>query len=495
MLEYIFHPKSVAVVGVSRNPVQQGLMLPFITCAFPGPVYPVNREGGEILGRKAYRDLKEIPGPVDYVVFGTPAASIPGLLEDCAVKGVKVASMFTAGFGESGTTAGKALQDKIRAAARRGGIRLIGPNCLGLYCPAGRISFIPDPPLEPGPVGFIAQSGGNSVYAIRAGAARGLTFSKVVSYGNGVDIDESELLEYLAGDPETRIIGAYLEGIKDGRRFREALRRAAAAKPVIVMKAGNTGAGARTSASHTGALAGEHRVWETVIRGSGAIAVGSMEEMLDMMVAFRYLPRVTGKRVGIVGWGGGASVQAADECEAEGLIVPRFPESLKAELAGYWLSAGSILDNPVDTVSWTQLPKPVIASAAKQSPGDNAEDCSVAPMESETPRNDGFTHIIRAVAAWPDIDILILHIGVIGGLMSEADMLSFLPRIIDIYIESARTSGKPTAIVLHSNATPGTAAAFFTEAKRCQAAGLPVFDSFRHAARALRRYAEFCQTP
>ncbi len=197
-LEYIFHPRSVAVVGVSQNPVQLGLMRPFITCGFAGPVYPVNRQGGEILGLKVYTSLNDIPGTVDYVVFGTPAPSIPRLLEDCAVKGVKVASLFTAGFGESGNAEGSALQDEICTIARRGGIRLIGPNCLGLYCPAGRISFIPDPPLEPGPVGFIAQSGGNSVYMIRAGAARGLSFSKVVSYGNAADIDESELLDYLA---------------------------------------------------------------------------------------------------------------------------------------------------------------------------------------------------------------------------------------------------------------------------------------------------------
>ncbi|MBI4331521.1 MAG: CoA-binding protein [Chloroflexi bacterium] len=460
-LDSIFHPKSVAVVGVSNTPVQLGLMRPFLTCGFAGNIYPVHRDGGTILGLKVYRSIADIPGLVDYVVFGTPAASIPSLLEECAAKGVKAASFFTAGFGETGTEGGKSLERRILEIARYAGIRLIGPNCLGLYCPESHISFIPDSPLEPGSVGFISQSGGNSVYVIRAGASRGLTFSKVVSYGNAVDVDESELLEYLADDAATGVIGAYVEGVKDGERFRRALREAAAKKPVIVMKGGNTRSGARASASHTGALASQKHIWDSLLRESQAMGVESMEEMLDLLVAFRYMRPVRGTRAGIVGWGGGASVQAADECEAEGLDLPAFPPSLRNELARHWLPTGSILGNPVDTVSWSR---------------DRA----------------GFAKIIDAVAAWDGVDVLILHMGVIGGLMGLETMLELFPVVTGAYIEAAGKTSKPVAVVFHSNATPEVGAAFFEQARKCQQAAIPVYDSLGRTARAIVRYAGFC---
>ncbi len=460
-LDGIFHPRSVAVIGVSNVPVQAGLLEPFVTCGFKGNIYPVGRSGGEIFGLKIYPSLSEIPGPVDYAVFGTPAASVPSLIEECVRKGVKAASFFTGGFSEVGTAEGKELQARILGLARKGGMRLIGPNCLGLYCPGSRIAFIPDPPLGPGPVALFSQSGGNCVYAIRAGAPRGLRFSKVASYGNAVDIDESELLEYFAADAETKIIGGYIEGFKDGSRFDRALRTAASKKPVVIMKGGKTGAGARSCLSHTGSLAGGDGIWRTVARRNGALLVASMEEMIDSLVTFRFLPPVKGTRAAVVGWGGGASVQAADECEKEGLTLPCFPEAVQEEMANHWMKAGSILDNPVDTVSWTRDPK-------------------------------GFRGVIDAVARWDGADVLILHMGVIGGLMSLAAMLEYLPSVVDTYVEAIKSAGKPAAIILHSNATSDTWAAFYPEARKCVDAGVPVYHSFSGAARAIVRYSEWC---
>lgn len=460
-LDYIFHPKSVAVVGVSPDPVQWGLIDPFIGCGFPGKLYPVHPNYQEVLGLKVYKSIKDIPGTVDYVVFGTPASSVPFVLQECALKGVKVVSFFTAGFSESGTEGGRRLEGEILNIARQSGIRLIGPNCLGLYCPRSRIGFIPDPPLEPGPVGFISQSGGNSIYFIRTGAARGLLFSKVISYGNGVDIDESELLEYMASDPETEIIAVYVEGVKNGRRFCQALQKAASVKPVIVLKSGQTGAGVRSCASHTGAMAGDWQVWDAAVRQSGALMVDSMEEMVDLAVTFRYMRHVTGRRAGVVGWGGGASVLAADVCEAEGLIVPPFPALLQAELIKYFPAAGSILTNPVDSVSWTK------GSA-------------------------GYQGIIKAVANWDGIDILILQAGLVAGLLSDKMMLEFYPKLVDIYLEGARNSPKPAAIILHSNVTSQWWTLFYQQAQRCFEAGIPVYHSFQGAVRAISRYYRYC---
>ncbi|MDP2720279.1 MAG: CoA-binding protein [Dehalococcoidia bacterium] len=460
-LDGIFHPESVAVVGASEGLVQMGLLRPFVTCGFPGKIYPVNHNGGEVLGLKVYKSIKDIPGRLDYVVFVTPASTISSLLEECAAKGVKAASFFTAGFGESGCDEGKALQEKIVEIARREGVRLIGPNCLGIYCPAGRISYIPDPPLKTGPVGFISQSGGNAVYIIRAGDPRGLGFSKVVSYGNGVDIDESELLEYMAGDDETEIIGLYIEGVKNGRRFLDTLKKAASRKPVIILKGGCTDTGKRAALSHTGSIAGSKEVWDSTVRESGAMTVNTMEDMVDYLVTFTYMPKLHGNRVGIAGWGGGASVQAADICEGEGFSVPPFPEELQRQMAGYWLRAGSILGNPVDTVSWTGNP-------------------------------DNFRNIIKCAANWDGIDILMLQIGVIGGLMGMATMLEFLPKVVDSYIDVIKAVRKPAAIVLHSNATAAGWEAFYVQAAKCREAGIPVYHSLQGAARALNAYYRYC---
>ena len=169
--------------------------------------------------------------------------------------------------------------------ARQGNMRVIGPNCLGLFYPAGRIGLSPDLPMEPGPVGFLCQSGGNVTFMARHAASRGLRFSKIVSYGNACDIDECDLLDYFASDPETKVIAAYIEGTHDGGRLLPVLRRAAAAKPVVVFKGGFSPDGERAASSHTGSLAGADAVWDGLLRQVGAVRVFSIEEMVDMLVA------------------------------------------------------------------------------------------------------------------------------------------------------------------------------------------------------------------
>ena len=197
-----------------------------VSHGFPGDVYPVNHRGGEVLGRKIYTSVKDIPGPVDYVFLQIPAKATVEVIRDCGAKGVKLAAFFTAGFGESEIKGGSELEQELLRVARQGGVRLLGPNCMGFYCPAAKLAFAYELPQESGPVGVLCQSGGHSGHLVRAGAQRGIRFSKVVSYGNAADLNEADLLEYFTEDPETRIIIVYIEGVREGKRFFQALRKA-----------------------------------------------------------------------------------------------------------------------------------------------------------------------------------------------------------------------------------------------------------------------------
>lgn len=259
-LDFLFHPNSIAVVGVSTDTTRlasgQVFLRALIDAGFKGKIYAVSRERGEIFGFKIHPGINNIPDRVDYVISAIPAQDTPQLIIDCADKGVKAIHMFTAGFSEIADEEGEQLQSQIATMARQRGIPIIGPNCMGLYCPKTGLAFHPDMPKESGPIGFISQSGGNAILAVREAGSRGVYFSKVISYGNACDLNESDFLEYLTHDPETRIIAAYIEGVKDGARFIEALKQATKVKPVIVYKGGITESGTRAVASHTGVIAG-----------------------------------------------------------------------------------------------------------------------------------------------------------------------------------------------------------------------------------------------
>ena len=249
-LEHLFHPRSVAVVGASTS---QGPGGGFVTAiqemGYQGALYPVNPKAEEIQGLKCYPSLLDVPGEVDYVISSVPARIVPQLVEDSAAKGAKAVHFFTAGFSETGEADRAGMEAHLLARARELGLRLIGPNCMGLYCPESGLSFMPGMPKEPGPVGMVSQSGANAGEFCRTGGVRGLRISKAISYGNALDLNESDFLEYLGQDTKTEIIVGYIEGVKDGQRFLRALRAAATAKPVIILKGGQTEAGARATAS------------------------------------------------------------------------------------------------------------------------------------------------------------------------------------------------------------------------------------------------------
>lgn len=348
-LDAAFAPSSVAVIGAGPLSAGRYYVEGLQAFEFKGPLYPVSPGGGQLLGLTVHRSLTEVPGPVDLAISCIPARAVPGLVRECVEKRVKVLSMFTSGFSETGSQAGRALEDEIVHVAREGGVRLIGPNCMGVYSPRGGVSFVSDFPKEAGGVALVCQSGGNAIYLVRLGAERGIRFSKVISYGNASDVNESDLLQYLADDEETGLVTAYIEGVKDGGRFRQALGRLAARKPVVVLKGGVTGEGARAASSHTSSLAGSDRVWSALLEEAGALRVGTLYELVDIMVTFQFLRPVRGRRVAMVGGGGGASVLATDACALSGFSLPAIPPGVsKAMRAKLDSDAGLILTNPVE---------------------------------------------------------------------------------------------------------------------------------------------------
>ncbi|MDY7031219.1 MAG: CoA-binding protein, partial [Thermodesulfobacteriota bacterium] len=351
-IDTVFHPRSIALVGTTPDPNNwAGQMIPeaLMEFKYDGELYFVSRKYNELWGFPTYPSIEDIPGPVDYVICSIAARFTPRLMEECALKGVKVIHLFTSGFSETCEEEGCRLEEEICFIAQKRGIRIIGPNSPGIYCPESKLTFSSILPKVSGPVACLAQSGGHCIRFLRLGATRGLRYSKAVAYGNGCDLSATDFLEYLAHDPQTEVIALYIEGVRDGRKFLKALKTAAEMKPVIVHKGGHTEAGTRAAASHTGSLTGEERIWDALCRQAGALRVHSIDELIDAVLAFVFMNRPRGKNVAVVGYGGGVSVQAADDCERAGLSVPLFPHDMRDVLKSFTPDANNSIRNPVDT--------------------------------------------------------------------------------------------------------------------------------------------------
>ncbi len=349
-IDAILNPRSIAVVGASTHPAKQGhaYVNSLREFGFEGRVYPVNPRAEEIAGYGCYKSLKDVPGPVDYVISAVPAPLLPGVMEDARGKDVKGIHLFTARMAEMGTEKGLALEAGIVGAARGLGARIIGPNCMGLYNPGHGISFRANFPKQAGRVGFLSQSGGNTVEFVYRASLRGVFFSKAVSYGNAADLNECDFLEYFTHDPETSIIACYIEGIRGGPRFFDVLSQAAAAKPVVLLKGGRGEAGSRAVASHTASLAGSTQVWRSAVTQAGAIWAETMEEMTDIAVALRYMTKPRGPRVGVICGGGGNTVHSADLCEAAGLRVEPLPDAVRSGFREHLPDTWFHTNNPFD---------------------------------------------------------------------------------------------------------------------------------------------------
>ena len=467
-LERAFHPRSVAIVGISSQAKRGAPWAPggssFIGAMeqleFKGRIYPVNPKVTEVMGYRVYPTVSAIPEPVDLVIIAIPATEVPPVLEDCIKANALNIHMFTAGFEETGEPEAIELGKRVREIVSRGRIRLIGPNCMGLYVPSAGIGTFDKLPKKSGPVAFLSQSGGHLNWYSHYGPNYGIWFSKGISFGNAYALDSTDYLEYLARDDETRIICMYLEGIKDGRKLVRQVREINRTKPVVLWKAGLTPHGARAVTSHTASLAGQEAVWRGFYGETGAVQVFSLDEMAEMAMTFLYVKPPQGKRAAVLGLGGGTSVAAADACSREGLLVPPLTQTTQNELKKFIPLAGASIRNPLDT-------------------GLVFRNIDNLKRELDLVCND------------PEIDMLIVmpHLDM-ARQTGEDQALG----VVDYLADFSRSNryNKPVVIVFHSFSNDPWEAALRNRLKvEMPQNGIPVYSSLVSAARALARFAEY----
>lgn len=349
-VEEVINPNSIAVVGATEKSGSSGRQFfsALIEYGFKGELYPINPGRDNVLGYKAYPTVADVPGPVDYVISCIPATGAVEMMKSCAEKGVKGVHLFTARFSETGRSDAADMEQEIKEIAEKAGVRIIGPNCMGLYNPGLGISFSDALPKKAGRTALISQSGQVAEEVVRLSLFRGVYFNKAVSYGNALDFNECDFLDHFAADPATDIILMYLEGARDGTRFFDSLKKAARLKPVIVLKGGRGESGRRMAASHTSSLAGSGKIVSSMITQAGAVYASDFEEMLDLAATFTHLPAIKGKRVGVSGGGGGASVLGADRCEEAGLKVIALPDAIREKLKAQGSTIWDWINNPAD---------------------------------------------------------------------------------------------------------------------------------------------------
>jgi acetyl coenzyme A synthetase (ADP forming)-like protein len=338
-LDIFFNPNSVAVVGATKKSNKAGHVIfkNFVENkrrgSFKGNIYPVNPHEDSILGYQCYPSLTKIPGKLELVVIVVPANIVPKIMEDAASKGVEAVAIISSGFGEIGN---HKLESQIVETAKKTGIRVLGPNCLGVYDSRTGVDmlFLPEtkilttgdevvatPRPVPGNIAVVTQSGAFGVAALDFLAGRQIGISKFASFGNKIDVDEAEMLHYLLYDDETKVVLLYVEDIKSGRKFLEIAKKVTKKKPVVALKTGRTSAGARAAVSHTGAIAGSDMVYDAAFAQAGVIRAKDMEEFFDIGKALAMQPPASGKNIGVVTDAGGPGIMAVDECELRGLKV------------------------------------------------------------------------------------------------------------------------------------------------------------------------------
>lgn len=416
----LFHPRSVAMIGVSKTSSTKisrfgrgtGLIGILRKVGFPGKVYPVHPSINEIMGMKAYKSLNEVPDSIDLAIISVANYQVPKVLNECITAGIKNVQIFSAGFSETGEKEGRDLERKIIEIARKGRINLIGPNCVGFHLPYVRFSTISTFLDESGPVAFLTQSGGHAINFIGNSHFNGIRLSKVISYGNGVILDSADYLEYLSKDPETKIIALYIEGIREGRKFYQVVKGANKNKPIIVWKGGVTESGAKAAASHTGSLSGESEIWQALIKQTGVVTVDSMQELLDMIRTFLLPESLYEKRIGLLISGGGQSVVAADYVAHEGLDLPVFSKQKQEIIYSFISRINTSSKNPVDI--------------------------GLGGLDLRT-----YEQIINAMVNDPQIDLLIIDPQI--EMIHEPDP-QYLDKIADLFCHF--TNYKPLVVIL-----------------------------------------------
>ncbi len=459
----LFEPRTIAVVGASARSfaLPNTFMKRIRDLGYAGDIYPIHPSAAEIDGLTAYKSLADTPNPIDYAYIAVAGGLIPAMLE-VANGRLRFAHVISSGFSE--VDEGKDLQEKLVAAAHAGGLRLIGPNCMGLFSPRGKVTFAEVGQRDVGTVGVISQSGGLGTDIIRRGFARGVKFSGVVTVGNCADVVPSELLEYYLADAQTRVIGMYLETAKDGRRLFETLRAAKASKPVVILKGGRTQQGLAAAASHTGSLAGDDRAWVALARQTGCVLVETLDQFVDTLLIFQSLtPKSTQptQRVTLFGNGGGTSVLATDYFARLGLEVTPFGADTIERLAALKLPPGTSITNPVD--------------------------CPVGTLQQE----DGKVaeKILDIIVANGKPDALVMHLN-LSAFVGRAK-----PEVLDNLMAAAlRVQQKYPGqahfmLVLRSDGEPALEERKRSFRDKAVALGVPVYDEMSNAGHALAALA------
>ncbi|MCX6817985.1 MAG: CoA-binding protein [Candidatus Aenigmarchaeota archaeon] len=447
-LDGFFVPKSIAIIGASRDQSKIGhvVMRNMVEGDYKGKVFPVNPNTSQILGLKCYPSVTKIRERVDMAVISIPAELVPKALEECGRKGIKNVIIITGGFKEIGNNE---LEKKLIDIAKKHKIRVIGPNCLGVFDPDSGVDtvFLPRYKLarpKGGDISFITQSGAVGSVVIDWMARKGYKMSKFISYGNASDVDEADLIEYLINDKKTKVICAYFEGVKEGRKFFEITRKFAGKKPIIVLKGGTTSAGTKAVSSHTGSLAGSFEVYSAAFRQAGIIQATDMEELFDYARTLSSLPKPKGHRVQIITDGGGFGVLLTDNIIKDGLSLATMTEE-KVEEMRKKMPAYVVLKNPIDLT------------------GD---------ADSER-----YQYAITAAIEDPNVDmiglIVLLQVPRLGG------------EIVDTIINAFKTSQKPIFVV--------SAGGDYTEVlkKTLEDIGIPTFSYPQSAAKAMKVLYEF----
>lgn len=455
----LFEPRSVAVLGASTKDV--AIANTFIrrmkAFGYAGEIWPIHPAAEEIEGLRAYPSLADTPGPADYAYVAIGANRIPGVIG--AAKGrLGVAQVISSGFGE--VEEGRALQDDLVAQAEAAGVRVIGPNCLGTYSPRGGLTFPSDAPAEVGHVGVVSQSGGLSTDIIKRGQWRGLRFSGLVTIGNSADVKPHELVEYYFDDPQTRVVGLYIEDIREGRAFFDLLRSHPAPKPVVVLKGGRSELGRIAAASHTGALAGDDRAWDALAAQMPVAMTQTVDEFIDALVMLQHVtlrPEKPTRQVTLFGNGGGSSVLGADAFAHWGLEVAPFAGAAREALEAMGLPPGTSVANPIDTPVRTLQEK------------------------------DGFVaaEILDHVCKLARPDAVAMHLNLAafvgrGSVDPIGNLFAVIAQTVQNYPGLAHF-----ALALRSDGSPELDATRRDYRERARKIGLPVFDEIAPMARAL----------
>jgi acetyltransferase len=452
-MEFFYNPRSIAIVGASKNPDKPGgrPLAALQNRGYAGKIFPINPRYRELAGLECHPTILDVPDDVDMAIISVAAEAVLEVVGQCARKGVKAVVIFSAGFSEVGAE-GERLQQEIGEIARQGNMRLLGPNSLGLINLANSVTasfahVVNLEPASPRTLGFVTQSGAFGALVYFEATQLGVGFSSFTSVGNEADTEFADVVAHLLDDPETALIGGYLEGAKDGEKLRRAAEKALRVeKPILIIKVGRTPAGARAASSHTASLAGDDQVYDAFFRQMGIVRVETISDLTSFAILHRSGRSFRGKRVGIISGSGGHGVMMADKCESLGLSVPEITGATREKLSGYLPSFGSGR-NPVDLTA------------------QGARDSSM------------LGNCVRAVAGDENIDIVMAH-----AFFRDHDGIARAEELIEIY----HSTSKPIVIMTHAHHISPMSTQCVGMLKE---AGIPILPDGLQAAQAVAKLA------